>query len=103
MTVQSNGVKMKKYLLCLMIFLAGCGIRVRNYTEDEFLQRYNLTLKNYDKTLEGYVNNKKVAQLEKQFKYLQVQLKSTKLSPRFKEMYNHDIENYLNIMEDLKD
>lgn len=98
------GIVMKKIgILIFTIVLSGCSLRVRNYNEEQYLQKYNETLNNYDKTLGNYIEKKDIEKLEKQFEFLKVQLKSDQLPENFKKEYNIKINNYLNIMEDLKD
>lgn len=95
---------MKKIaLVCILSLFLGCGIRVRNYDQKQFLAKYDETIDEYDEILGEYITPKEINRLEKNFTFLKVQLQSKKLNQPFVHKYGKEIDNYLQVVEDLKD
>lgn len=101
---------MKKFfitlLLCITFF--SCASLSYNYTQYEFVQEYNKTVKYFDKVVGEPIRKSDLRKLEKRFTYLKNQLhKNNENYERLNEImvnaYDEKIDEYLMFVRDLKD
>lgn len=101
---------MKKYILTIILstMFFSCASLSYNYTQVEFIDEYNKTVKYFDKVVEAPIKKSDLRKLRKRFTFLKKQLyKNNDNYERLNEIivndYSVKIDEYLMFVEDLSD
>lgn len=101
---------MKKHILIIFLCLGffSCSSLSYNYTQYEFVEEYNKTVRYFDKVVSAPIEKSDLKKLEKRFVFLKNQLyKNNKDYERLNEItvksYDEKIEEYLMFVRDLRD
>ncbi len=101
---------MKKYILTMILctLFFSCASLSYNYTQFEFVEEYNKTVKYFDRVVESPIKKSDLKKLKKRFVFLHNQLhKNNDNYERLNEImvntYDNKIDEYLMFVEDLGD
>lgn len=100
---------MKRLVVILMTtLLFSCTSLFYNYTQEEFVDEYLKTVEYFDATLSGPFTTYKIKKVGKKFNKLKNQLYKNndnyeRISQSTVKVYSEKIDEYLQVIEDLKD
>ena len=98
----------KLVILALSMILFSCTSLFYNYTPDQFADEYSKTVEYYDATISGEFSDFKINRVRKRFVNLKKQLYKNnenyeRINESFVKVYSDKIDEYLLVIEDLKD
>lgn len=101
---------MKKYILITILCIGffSCASLSYNYTQYEFIQEYNKTVKYFDRVVSAPIAKSDLKKLEKRFVFLKNQLHKNndnyeRLNETVVKSYDEKLDEYIMVVRDLKD